>query len=175
MANLITSSLWALSDLERSKSKLLRFQSLISRKEAELGHKLLLPINRKPYMASLMTPSRLTLNYLKGHRNININRKPYMTSPMALSNLTLTDLERSKSLRFSAVGYLYRTHIFSSSNIPTIWVSQKGEGVCWRARFSAIPAVFLVCITLHFTTSIPSTTKTRQNNTMTKRYGETAI
>ncbi len=67
-----------------------------------------------------------------------------MASPMALSNLTFTDLERSKlrSLRFSVVGYLYGIDIFASSNITTIWMSQKG--VCWAAGFSAVPAVFLV-------------------------------
>ena len=74
-------SLLILSDLERPKSRSLGFQSLISRKGAELGSMLLLTIKRKPYMAS----------------------------PMALSNLTLTDLERSKSrsLRFSVVECLY--------------------------------------------------------------------
>ncbi len=66
MATLITKSLWTLGDLERSKSKSLRFQSLIFRKEAELDPILLLIINRKPYMASLMTPSLLTLSDLKG-------------------------------------------------------------------------------------------------------------
>ncbi len=42
MANLITSSLWTLGDLERSKSKSLRFQSLISRKGAALDPMLLI-------------------------------------------------------------------------------------------------------------------------------------
>ena len=65
MASLITSSLWTLGDLERSKSKSLRFQSLISRKGAELGPMLLLTINRKPYMASPMTSSILTLSDLE--------------------------------------------------------------------------------------------------------------
>ncbi len=65
-----------------------------------------------------------------------------MAIPMALSNLTLTDLQRSKSVRFSVVGYLYGIDIFASSNITTIWKSQKG--VCWRAGFSAVAAVFLV-------------------------------
>ena len=45
-------SLLTFSDLERSKSRSLRFQTLISRKGAELGPMLLLTINRKPYMAS---------------------------------------------------------------------------------------------------------------------------
>ncbi len=69
-----------------------------------------------------------------------------MASPTALSNLTLTDLERSKtrSLRFSVVEYLYGIDIFASSNISIIWMSQKG--VCWRAGFSAVPAIFLVSI-----------------------------
>ena len=58
-------SVLTLSDLERSKSRSLRFQSLISRKGAELGPMLLLPINRKPYMASLMTPSPLTFRELE--------------------------------------------------------------------------------------------------------------
>ncbi len=69
-----------------------------------------------------------------------------MASPMALSNLTLTDLQRSKSrsLRFSVVGYLYGIDIFTSSNITTIWMSQKG--VCWWVGFFAVPAVFLVAV-----------------------------
>ena len=46
----MTPSYLTLSDLERSKSSLLRFQSLISRKGAELGPILLLNISRKPYM-----------------------------------------------------------------------------------------------------------------------------
>ncbi len=105
-----------LERLERSRPRSLRFQSLISRKGAELDPMLVLTINRKPYMAS----------------------------PMALSNLTLTDLEgsKSRSLRFSVVAYLYGIDIFASSKITTIWMSQKG--VCWRAGFSAVPAVFLV-------------------------------
>ena len=41
-----------LCDLERLKSRSLRFQSLISRKGVELGHILLLNINRKPYEQS---------------------------------------------------------------------------------------------------------------------------
>ncbi len=75
---------------------------------------------------------------------LTINRKPYMAILMALSNLTLTDLQRPRSLRFSVVGYLYVIDIFASSNITTIWKSQKG--VCWRAGFSAVPAVFLVLL-----------------------------
>ncbi len=55
-----------LSDLERSKSRSLRFQSLISRKGAQLGPVLLLNINKKPYMGSPMAPSHLTLSDLKG-------------------------------------------------------------------------------------------------------------
>ncbi len=75
---------------------------------------------------------------------LTINRKPYMAIPKALSKLTLTDLQRSKSrsLRFWVVWYLYGIDIFASSNITTIWRSQKG--VCWRAGFCAIPEVFLV-------------------------------
>ncbi len=57
------------------------------------------------------------------------HRKPYMASLMTPSLLTLSDLERSKSrsLRFSVVGYLYGIDIFASSNITTIWMSQKGN------------------------------------------------
>ena len=44
-----------LSDLERARSRLLIFQSLISRKGAELDSILLLNINRKPHMGSPMT------------------------------------------------------------------------------------------------------------------------
>ncbi len=49
------------SELERSKSRSLRFRSLISRKRAQLGPMLLLNINRKPYMGSPMALSSLTL------------------------------------------------------------------------------------------------------------------
>ncbi len=118
MASLMTPSLLTLSDLERSKSRSLRFQSPISHKGVKLGPMLVLTINRKPYMAS----------------------------PMALSNLTLTDLQRSKSrsLRFSIVGYLYGIDIFASSNITTIWKSQKG--VCWRAGFPLSQRSFLLSL-----------------------------
>ncbi len=110
-----------LSDLERSNSRSIRFQSVISRKGAKLGPMLILTINRKPYMASPMTLSLLTLS-LRFQRLISrngaelgpmllltIHRKPYMASLMTPSLLTLSDLERSKStsLRFSVVGYLY--------------------------------------------------------------------
>ena len=44
-----------LSDLERSKSRSLRFQSLISRNGGELDPILLLTINREAYMVSPMT------------------------------------------------------------------------------------------------------------------------
>ena len=54
-----------LSDLERSKTRSLRFQRLISRKGVELGPMLPLTINRKLYMASPMTPSLLTLSDLE--------------------------------------------------------------------------------------------------------------
>ena len=49
-----------LSDLERSNSRSVRFQSVISRKGAKLGPMLLLIINTKPYVASPMTPSLLS-------------------------------------------------------------------------------------------------------------------
>ncbi len=54
---------FTLSDLERVNSRSIRFQSVISRKGAKLGPMLLLIINRKPYMASAMTPP-LTLSDL---------------------------------------------------------------------------------------------------------------
>ncbi len=58
-----------LSDLERSRSRSLRFRNLLSRKGDQLGPILLL----------------------------NINKKSYFGSPMALSHLTFSDLERSRS------------------------------------------------------------------------------
>ncbi len=54
-----------LSDLEMSKSRSRRLQTLISRNGAQLGPMLLLNINRKPYMESLMAPSHLTLSDLE--------------------------------------------------------------------------------------------------------------
>ncbi len=55
MGSSMTASLLTFSDPERSKSRSLGFQCLISRTGAELGAMLLLIINRKPYMASSMT------------------------------------------------------------------------------------------------------------------------
>ncbi len=60
MGSPMTLSYLTLSDLERSNSRSLRF-CLVSRKRAELGHRFLLNINRKPYMGSAMTLSHLTL------------------------------------------------------------------------------------------------------------------
>ncbi len=97
-----------LSDLERPKSRLPRFRTLISRKRAQLGPTLVLNINRKPYMGTPMASSDLTLGDLEssnsGHRFrslrsckkqsrghmllLNINRKAYMESPMTLSHLS---------------------------------------------------------------------------------------
>ena len=113
------------NDLERSKSRLLRFQSLISQTGAKLGPMLLLNFIRKQYMGSPMAPSHRTLSDLemsnsRSHRfqtliqcvsswswegakldaillQLNINRKPYMLSLMAPIDLTLSDLERLKS------------------------------------------------------------------------------
>ena len=87
-----------LSDPERSNSRSLRFQSVISRKGAKLT------INRKTYMASPMTPSLLisvTLKSVISHQGaelgpmllLTINRKLYMASPMTPSLLTLNDSE----------------------------------------------------------------------------------
>ncbi len=53
-----------LDDLERSKSRSLRFESLISRKGGVLGHMLLLTINNKLYKWGTMPPSYLTLSDL---------------------------------------------------------------------------------------------------------------
>ena len=64
----MTQSHLTLSDLDRSISRSHRFQRLIFRKAAELGHMLLL----------------------------NTSRKSYMGSPIPSSHLTLSDLERSK-------------------------------------------------------------------------------
>ncbi len=69
MESLMIPSSLTLSDLERSKSRSLLFQSLISRKGAKLGHMLL----------------------------YNVNRKQHIEIPMAKSDLTLGDLERPKS------------------------------------------------------------------------------
>ncbi len=57
MGTPMTLSHLTLSDLERSNARSLRFCSLIACKQAELGHKLLLNINRKTYMGTPMTLS----------------------------------------------------------------------------------------------------------------------
>ncbi len=83
-----------LSDLERSNSRSIRFQCVISRKGAKLGPMLLLNINRKPYF--------------------------YIGSPISLSDLTLGDLERSesRSLRFRVVAGLHGMHVFACGLLP---------------------------------------------------------
>ncbi len=55
-----------LSDLERLKSRALRFRSLISCKGAELGQMLLSNINRKAYMGSPLVRLHFTLVTSKG-------------------------------------------------------------------------------------------------------------
>ncbi len=54
-----------LSDLERSKSISLGFQSLISQKGAELGHKSILNIDTKPYIGSQMARPHFMLSDLE--------------------------------------------------------------------------------------------------------------
>ncbi len=82
---------------------------------------LLLHLNRKPYIGSLMTLSHLTLSDLArlkarplmfrliSHKDaelghmlllLNINKKPYMGNPMAISHLTLGEIKTSKSSSF---------------------------------------------------------------------------
>ncbi len=78
---------------------------------------------------------------------LTINRKPYMASPMTSSHLTLSVLERSLSQGhwFWAEGDLHEIDIFARSDITAlIWMSQKV--VCWRAGFSAVPGLVLVTI-----------------------------
>ncbi len=65
MGSPMTLSHLTLSDLERSKSRSLKFRKLIFRKGAELGHMLLLNINRKAYMGSPVTLSQLSWSDLK--------------------------------------------------------------------------------------------------------------
>ncbi len=80
MASAMTPSYLTLSDRERSKSRSLRFQSLISSKEVELGPMLLLTINRKPHMASPMTPSHLTLGDREWSKSMGTQvSKPYIS------------------------------------------------------------------------------------------------
>ncbi len=59
MVSPMTPSLLTLSDFERSNSRSLGFQDLISHKGAALGPMLLLTINKKSYMASRITSKSL--------------------------------------------------------------------------------------------------------------------
>ena len=61
-----------LSDLERSNSRSIRFQSVISHKGAKSGPMLLLTINRKSYMASPMTPPLMTLSNLERSKSSSL-------------------------------------------------------------------------------------------------------
>ena len=62
----MTLSVLALSDLERSKSRPIRFGRLISCKGAELSHTLLLNIDGKAHMGSPLMRLHLTSVSLKG-------------------------------------------------------------------------------------------------------------
>ncbi len=66
MGSPLTPSHLTLSDLERSKSRSLRFRSLISCKVTKLVHMLLLNIERKAYMGSSLMRLHLTSVTLKG-------------------------------------------------------------------------------------------------------------
>ncbi len=90
---------------------------LISCKGAELGPVLLLTINTKPYMASLITSSLWTLS----------------------------DLERSKSrsFRVSVTVYLYCIHVDLPAGYYHENLNVTNESLL-AAGFSAVPAVFLV-------------------------------
>ncbi len=98
-----------LSDLDRSRSRSFGCQKLISRNRAELGHMLLLNINRKQCMGGPMTPSHLSLSDLERSKSrsitfrslisrkgaelghmllLNINRKACMGSPLMQLHLT---------------------------------------------------------------------------------------
>ncbi len=59
MGSPMTLSHLILSDLERSISRSLRYQRLISRKAAALGNMLLLDTNRKSYMGSSKPPLKV--------------------------------------------------------------------------------------------------------------------
>ncbi len=72
-----------LSDLERSNSRSIRFQSVISRKGAKLGPMLPLTINRKPYMASSMTPSLMTLSDLERSKSRSLGFQDLISRKVA--------------------------------------------------------------------------------------------
>ncbi len=118
MESSVTPSHLTLNDLERSNSRSLRFWNFVSCKGAELGHMVLLNINKKPYMGSPMTLyyiwpwvtlERLISRLLRFQRLIchkaavlghmlllNTNGESYMGIPKPPSHLTLSDIERSK-------------------------------------------------------------------------------
>ncbi len=74
-------------DLERSESMSLRFQSLTSRKGAQLGPQLLLNIHRNPYTGSKMTLSNLTLNgQSQGHQDFVAL---YLAKSLVMSNVSI--------------------------------------------------------------------------------------
>ncbi len=111
---------FGLSDLDRSESGSLKFRSIICRKGADLGHMLLLNINRKVCMGSPLVQLHLTSleGHCQGHSDsmlisrkgaeldhmllLDTNRKSHMESPTVPSHLTLGDLVRSKSRSLSS-------------------------------------------------------------------------
>ncbi len=112
-------------DLERSKSRSLRFWSIMFHKGAELGHMLLLNINRKAYMGSpfgaitfdlsdlqrsMLRPPMIfesfyirQRSWVRPHVSIisNVNRKAYEESNNTVTfGLSLLERPMSRSIRF---------------------------------------------------------------------------
>ena len=124
-----------LSALERPKSRSSTFESLISRKGAELGPILLLNnVSHKPYVSqksSLVRP----------HVIITINRKlcmEHVESTMTPQHLALGDLQSGFEWWEICMVYNICQQFFTT----LIWVSQKRA--YWQAWLSAVPTVFLV-------------------------------
>ena len=105
-----------ISERERSKSRSLRFQSLISRKGAELGHTLLLTINRIPYIGS---PNR--------HMWTDIEIKSGYAHATGSSQLAQNLLQYSHEVDYS-IGCNYNCYSSSSIICTLLFVLS-----CWDA------------------------------------------
>ena len=89
MGSPMTLSHLTLGDLKRSNSRSLRFRGLIFCEGAELGHKLLLNINRKAYMESPMTSSHMTLSDLERWNSRSVRLPSLISSKGARQYVTM--------------------------------------------------------------------------------------
>ncbi len=105
-----------LNDRERSNSRSLKFRNLISRKGAELGHRLPLNVNWKPYMGVELHHRVRPWGTLKGHCQGHMNFEV---------------LHLAKELRqyVLLIRSLIKSHIWAVKSHRHVWPSETLKGL----------------------------------------------